>query len=62
MEAVGFERIRLLPHATTAPWRALSWQTQVAYLGAAFVSLLSLRKINLSPGVLLFARKPLLNE
>ena len=57
LKEVGFDGIRVLPHATTAPWRALSWQTQAAYLGADILYYLSLKTVNLSPGVLLFARK-----
>jgi len=57
LRSAGFDRVRVWPHATTAPWRALGWQTRTAYLAADFLYFLSLTKINLSPGVLLFAQK-----
>jgi SAM-dependent methyltransferase len=57
VQAVGFKGIRILPHAATAPWRALEWGTRIAYLGADVLYVLSLMQVNLSPGVLLFARK-----
>jgi SAM-dependent methyltransferase len=57
LKGLGFGRIRISPHATTAPWSALSRQTQAAYGVAAVLYYLSLKTINLSPGILLFARK-----
>jgi SAM-dependent methyltransferase len=57
MRGVGFDRIRIQPRAMTTSWSALGWSTRTAYLGADCVYVLSLATINLSPGVLLFARK-----
>ena len=56
LEAVGFEDVKIQPRAMTAPWSAHSWQTQAAYLGAAILYCLSLKTVNLSPGILLFGR------
>ena len=57
LEQTGFSRIQILPNATTAPWRELSLQTRIAYAGSYLLYLLSLRTINLSPGILLFCSK-----
>ena len=57
MRGLGFDSIEVKSRAVTAPWSALRWQTQIAYVGAEIVRFLSLTKLNLSPGVLLFARK-----
>jgi SAM-dependent methyltransferase len=54
---VGFDRIQIQSHAASAPWSTLGWKTRLAYLGADSLYLLSLAKINLSPGVLFFAHK-----
>jgi SAM-dependent methyltransferase len=57
LHGVGFDRIQIQPHAVTAPWNSVGWQTRVAYLGAGMLYYLSFTKVNLSPGVLLFAQK-----
>jgi SAM-dependent methyltransferase len=57
LEEIGFDQVCVLPRATTAPWASLSWRTRSAYVGAAVLDYLSLRAINVSPGVLLFAHK-----
>jgi SAM-dependent methyltransferase len=54
----GFNRIRVWPRASAAPWRDMEWQAKAAYLVADFLYFLSFTKINVSPGVLLFAQKP----
>jgi SAM-dependent methyltransferase len=59
LRRVGFDQIRIQPHATTAPWDALEWKSRIAYFGADALYVLSLSKINVSPGVLLFGEKPL---
>jgi SAM-dependent methyltransferase len=59
LRGLGFDRIRIQPRAMTAPWNALGWRTRIAYLGADIVYFLLLTKVNLSPGILLFARKAL---
>jgi|SRR5919106_652836 SAM-dependent methyltransferase len=56
LNEVGFDRIQALPNATTAPWNALTWKTRTAYLSASVLYYLSLRTVNISPGVLFFAR------
>jgi SAM-dependent methyltransferase len=57
LRLIGFDRICIQPHATTAPWKILKYQSKAAYLAADIIYGLSCAKINLSPGVLLFARK-----
>lgn len=59
VQEMGFDRIQVEPHAVTAPWSTLPWQTRTAYLGSEAIYRLSLTKINISPGILLFARKAL---
>lgn len=57
LQTVGFDRVEIQPHAVTAPWSVLPWQTRIAYVSSAAIYRLSLSTVNLSPGVLLFARK-----
>ena len=57
LRGMGFDRIEVDSQATTAPWRTLSASTRLAYGLARVGSLLSLYKVNFSPGVLLFAQK-----
>jgi SAM-dependent methyltransferase len=57
LQGIGFDRIRVQPRAITAPWNTLDWRTRIAYLGADLIYFLSSAKVNLSPGILLFARK-----
>ena len=57
LRSVGFDRIEVDSQAMTASWRTLSASTRLAYGLARVVSLLTLYKVNLSPGVLLFAQK-----
>ena len=57
LRGIGFDRVLIEPHATTAPWRDSPWKTGIAYLVADVLYLTSLKRVNLSPGVLLFARK-----
>jgi SAM-dependent methyltransferase len=54
----GFDRVRVEPRAMAAPWAASSWRSRSAYLGTDIIHLVSLNAVNLSPAVLLFARKP----
>lgn len=55
---IGFERIEFEPFATTAQWRDLSRATRLAYTLSQVAYAGSRGKVQLSPGVLLFARKP----
>lgn len=57
LRGMGFDRIEVDSQAMTAPWRRLSASTRLAYGLARVGSLLSLYKVNFSPGVLLFAQK-----
>ena len=62
MQEIGFDRIRIEPRAAAAPWAASSWRTRSAYLCADITYLLSLTMVDLSPAVLLFARKPIVGQ
>lgn len=55
--SVGFDRIEIEPRAMAAPWSTLSGWTRLAYIGAQLVWEITFRKANVSPGILLFARK-----
>jgi len=55
LRGVGFDRINVQTNALTAPWHHLRWQTRLAYAGSEVLYRLS--RINLSPGVLLFAQR-----
>jgi len=57
LRCVGFDRIHVGPGAVTALWCDLSRRAQAAYLAAQLAYVLTLSKVNISPGVLLFARK-----
>lgn len=57
LEGVGFAQIYHLPHATTAPLRSCRWSTRIAYGVADAVRYATFNQFDLSPGVLLFARK-----
>jgi len=57
MREIGFRAVRIQPNATVAPWRATTWRTRIAYLGANILYCSSRGTFNLSPGCLLFANK-----
>jgi SAM-dependent methyltransferase len=57
LKQVGFHRIRFEAHASTATFRALTMKSRAAYLVADAILLATLGRINLSPGVLVFAQK-----
>ncbi len=57
LRTVGFDRIEVVPQAMASQWQDLSLNTRLAYSVADTLYALSLGKVNLSPGVLLFARK-----
>lgn len=54
---LGFARVTIEPWATTSPWNTLSRETRVAYSAAQLLYVMTLKKVNLSPGILLFAQK-----
>lgn len=57
LRALGFDRIAVEARAVTSPWPTLPASTRFAYSAAGLVSLVTLSKVNLSPGILLFAEK-----
>ena len=57
MQTAGFDHIRFEPHASTAPFRAMSWTSRTAYLVADAIRLGTLGRVDLSPGVLVYAQK-----
>jgi SAM-dependent methyltransferase len=57
LTTVGFNNIEVQPHALTAPWSVLGYQTRAAYMSAAILYYVSFKTVNLSPGILLFAQK-----
>jgi SAM-dependent methyltransferase len=57
LHRLGFERISIEPWAPTISWRAMGMTSRLAYVIPQIVYILSLGKVNLSPGVLLFAQK-----
>ena len=57
LRQAGFTDVTIEPGAATAPGSSLSWKTRLVYRLAGALYLASLTKINLSPGVLLFARR-----
>lgn len=57
LREIGFDHVRIEPSAAAAPWSASGWTTRGAYLCADITYFLSLTMINLSPAVLVFARK-----
>lgn len=54
---IGFDRIMVLPSARTSIWNDMSVGTRAAYTLSQVVYHVTFGKLNLSPGVLLFARK-----
>jgi hypothetical protein len=53
----GFSEVEILPGGATAPLSELSWKGKLAYLGGGAAFRLSLGRVNVSPGILVFARK-----
>jgi SAM-dependent methyltransferase len=58
LHRMGFERVRVEPWAPTISWRGMSFAARLAYLPPQVLHVLTFGKVNLSPGVLLFAQKP----
>ncbi|MGQ0810218.1 MAG: class I SAM-dependent methyltransferase [Nitrospiraceae bacterium] len=54
---IGFERVKIEPWAPTISWRGMSVGTRLAYLLPQLIYRLTFAKVNVSPGVLLFAQK-----
>ena len=57
LRRVGFDGVGVEPQAAPAPASRLPVLTKTAYRLARVVSLATLSKVNVSPGVLLFAQK-----
>lgn len=57
LRGIGFDQLEIEPFATTAHWNTLSLGTRTAYSVAQGLYKGTLGRINLSPGVLIFARK-----
>lgn len=57
LEEVGFEVLGVERRAMTSTWQAAALRTKIAYMSSDLIYRCSFRKINLSPGVLLFAIK-----
>jgi SAM-dependent methyltransferase len=55
--SVGFDNVRIIPRAFTAPWSSLRALTKITYMGADVLRYLTFAKVNVSPGVAVFARK-----
>lgn len=59
LKQAGFTRISFEPQAFTAEFSSATLKSRAAYLTADAILFATLRRINLSPGVLLFAQKAL---
>lgn len=57
LERIGFDHVVVEPHATSAPWNMLPVPTRLAYGLSSLTASLTRGSVNVSPGVLLFARK-----
>ena len=57
LRGIGFDHLVIEPFATTAQWNTLSLGTRAAYSVAQGLYTATFGKVNLSPGVLIFARK-----
>lgn len=55
----GFVDISIHGRAMAGPWSEAPWRSRLAYGGAELLRVLTLGTINLSPGILVFARRPL---
>jgi len=56
LQSMGFDRVLIEPHAA-GTWGDLPWKSRILYSVTDILYHISLKRINLSPGVLLFARK-----
>ncbi len=57
LRGIGFDRVEIEPFATTAQWNTLSFGTRTAYSVAQGLYKGTFGRVNLSPGVFIFARK-----
>jgi hypothetical protein len=57
LKEVGFNEVHIRPHASTVPFSVARWRTRTGYLTSTVIRFLSFGRIDLSPGVLVFARK-----
>ena len=55
---LGFERVEIEPWAPTISWRGMTVATKLAYAPPQALYAVTFGRVNLSPGVLLFAQKP----
>lgn len=55
--ATGFERVTMEPWASSVSWQGMGVKTKASYVAAQLVYRMSFGNANLSPGVLLFAKK-----
>jgi SAM-dependent methyltransferase len=58
LKKAGFADISIQGRATTGPWSEAGWRTRLAYGGAELLRFLTLGTVCLSPGILVFARRP----
>lgn len=56
---LGFDQVDVISGARTGRWRDMSIGGRLAYIAAAALSAATFGRVNMSPGVLLFARKGL---
>ena len=57
MQTIGFGRFHCEPHASTVPFRAMSWKSRTAYLIADAVRLATVGRVDISPGVIVYGQK-----
>jgi SAM-dependent methyltransferase len=58
LRRIGFDRLEIDAWAPSISWRGMSFAARLAYLPPQVLHALTWGKVNLSPGVLLFAQKP----
>jgi SAM-dependent methyltransferase len=54
---IGFDRVRIESRAMSTPWATSSWRTRAAYVFADILQFVSFNTLNISPAVLVLARK-----
>jgi SAM-dependent methyltransferase len=59
LKSIGYEDVKVVPGAATIPFRQMRWRSRLAYLASDVVYYGSLHTLNISPGILLFASKPI---
>jgi SAM-dependent methyltransferase len=55
---VGFREISIESRAMSVPWREARWRARLGYAAADLLRLGTLGTLNISPGILVYARKP----